>query len=99
MLIRFMEIYEENASFDSSKTYKQFFLREIYINKLQIISIKEDLVMINNYIQKKIQNSLGENQKFTVITVNKGNMGQDISVVGSLEYVYKLVENMNGNKA
>jgi len=94
-----MEIYEENASFDSSKTYKQFFLREIYINKLQIISIKEDLVMINNYIQKKIQNSLGENQKFTVITVNKGNMGQDISVVGSLEYVYKLVENMNGNKA
>ena len=98
MLVRFVEIYEENTSFDSSKPSKQYLIREIYINKSHIISFKEDLEMINNFVQKKISKGFEKDQKFTLITVNKGNMGQDISVVGSIEYIYKLIEGLNGNK-
>lgn len=98
MLVRFVEIYEENTSFDSSKPSKQYLVREIYVNKSHIISIREDLQMINNFVQKKLSKDFEKDQKFTLISLNKGNMGQDISVVGSIEYVYKLVENVNVNK-
>lgn len=98
MLIRFVEIYEENAGFDSTKPQKQFLVREIYINKSQIVSIREDLSMIDNFVQNKLPKSFEKNQKFTLISLNKGNMGQDVTVIGSLEYVYKMVENLNGNK-
>lgn len=99
MFIRFVEIYEGNSGFDGQKQGTQFFTREIYINKSQVVSFKEDLSMIDRFIQNKIRSHFdNENQKFTLITLNKGNMGQDISVVGSVEYVYKLLEHFNVNK-
>lgn len=100
MFIKFVEVYESYNAFDGQKQATQFFVREVYINKSQIVSFKDDLSMLDKYVQKKIRFHLDkDNQKFTLITLNKGNMGQDISVVGSVEYVYKLLEQLNGSKA
>tara|TARA_R110000782_G_scaffold137623_1_gene230152 strand:- start:1565 stop:1867 length:303 start_codon:yes stop_codon:yes gene_type:complete len=92
MIVKFIEVYS-NKSF-SNKTNEGFSLREVYINPKHIVCIR-----VNEAIGRRVYGSpLGEEilkgQKFTKISLNRGQSGIDLDVVGDVSHVQeKLYEN------
>lgn len=92
-LVKFVSIMEQAAPFNgTSNIRRQFFLTDIYINKNFIIKLKEDIKMIEMLISGKLPIGFEQNQKFTLLTISKGNLGEDISVIGSLDMIVKKLE-------
>ena len=85
MIVKFIEVYS-NKSF-SNKTGEGFSLREVYINPNHIVCIRG-----NESIEPKVYSSpLGKDlikgQKFTKISLNRGQSGIDLDVVGDISQV------------
>jgi len=80
-MIRLIEVCEHLSAANSSQ--RKYSLKEIYINPKHVVSLREE----ESYKQKLVEGFLPEDldtrQSFTRITLDKGQTGLDIVVVGS----------------
>jgi hypothetical protein len=88
MLSKFLSVQEVN----NEKGELNYTLKEIYINKNQIVLIQDD-----ERLEKRYRPEDGKNQKFTKISLNTGNMGYDVTVVGDVKLIYKKIEAKDDN--
>lgn len=99
MLIKLFEIYNEiNHSAKSNQGIKKFSIREIAINTDFVVCMKEDTTL--DFFLKKnlLPEGLNGDEKFTNVSIMRGQMGLDVTVVGSLETILKIVNNNKQDK-
>jgi len=90
-MIKLVEVYEiSNASNSSQRSYT---LREVYVNPKHVVSLREE----HSYQQKLMEGEMPEGldlrQGFTRITLDRGQAGLDLIVVGSPGIVETKLEN------
>ena len=62
------------------------------------MALKEDLQYIELHVQNKLPEGFEKNRKFTRILISRGNMGEELTVVGEISGIAaKLNEGKNGN--
>lgn len=99
MLIKLLEIYNEASnSANSNELRKKFLIREIVINSKYVICLKEDKALEPFLKKGFLPQGLNQEQKFTNISVMRGQIGLDITVVGSLETVLQIINGNINNK-
>jgi hypothetical protein len=96
MLIKVVVISETVDNTNLQNSFRKFKIQEMFINKNLIVSILEDEKFNLLNVQNKLPSGLSSDQKFTKITLNKGNFGEDISVIGDYTSIAKLIEAKNG---
>ncbi len=87
MLVKLLEVYEEVVHHNKAEGQKTYHLRDVVINRRFITSMREDLVMLAYLKEGRLPQGLISNQKFTRIALSRGNIGQDIVVVGDLTQI------------
>lgn len=94
MLVKLTELCSSNAV-TAGKNYN---LREIYVNPEHVIMIREEVTVktLNETgnIKMMTGENLDKNHSFSKLTINRGNSGTEIVVVGSP----LMVENALGKK-
>lgn len=80
MLVTLTEVYEENRIFN---------FREVLVNLDHVNFAREDPYILLKVFESKSISGLDERVKFTRLFINRGNMGQELVVVGSLEEINK----------
>jgi len=79
-MIQLVEVCELSTASKNSK--QRFTLREVYINPKHVISLREDTRYRQKLNEGLLPDDLDQRQKFTRVTIDKGNAGQEIIVVG-----------------
>jgi len=79
-MIQLIEVCELSTSNKNSQ--QRFTLREVYINPKHIISLREDARFKQKLNEGVLPPDLDARQKFTRVTIDKGNAGQEIIVIG-----------------
>jgi hypothetical protein len=79
MLIRLTEVCI-NGTYSTNQNYA---LKEIFINPDHVIMVREEARMKRLNEQGIIDGELSTNDEFSKLTINRGNSGTDIVVVGS----------------
>lgn len=97
MFLKLIEVYEEITHHNKAEGTKVYHLREIVINPDFIVSMKEDLHTQHLLQAGKMPDGLIKEQHFTRVCLHKGNMGQDLVIVGSLDHITDLIV-QNGAK-
>lgn len=90
MLVRLLEVYEEVVHHNKAEGQKTYHLRDVVINRRFITCMREDSVMQSYLKDGRLPQGLNADQKFTRIALSRGNIGQDIVVVGDLNQVTTL---------
>lgn len=98
MLLNLFEVYEEVIHHNKAEGDKHYYIREVVINRRFITFMREDTAMAMYNREKKLPNTLPENQKFTRISIARGNIGQDIVVVGDLQHITSLFNHEDTRK-
>jgi hypothetical protein len=98
MLLNLFEVYEEVIHHNKSEGQKHYFLREVVINKRFITFMREDTVTSQYHKDGRLPETLAKDQKFTRISVARGNIGQDIVVVGDLKHITSLFNQEESRK-
>jgi hypothetical protein len=80
MLTFLTEVYEED---------RQFFAREVLVNPDHINFAREDSNIMKRLKETGSLKDLDDRAKFTRLFINRGNMGQEILVVGYIEVIFK----------
>jgi hypothetical protein len=80
MLTPLLEIYEEN---------RQFHIREVLVNVDHINFAREDITLNEKMRDTKTLKELDERVKFTRLFINRGNMGHEMVVIGTIEDLNK----------
>lgn len=82
-----MEVYEEVVHHNKAEGKKNYMIRDVVVNRRFISFMREDHT-VERYVQEgRLLSSLPDNQKFTQISIARGNIGQDIIVVGDLQQI------------
>ena len=98
MLLNLLEVHEEIEYNNKAGAKKVFSLRNVVVNRRFITFMREDSAM-NSYLQDGLlPSSLDKNQRFTRISIARGNIGQDLVVVGDLAQVTSWFNSEDGNK-
>ena len=99
MLIKLLEICSEiSHSAKNAEGLKKYYIREIVINSSYIVCMKEDN-SLEFYLKKGLlPDGLKNDEKFTNISLLRGQMGMDITIVGSLETIYRIINNNKEDK-
>lgn len=87
MLVKLLEVYEEVVHHNKAEGQKTYHLRDVVINRRFITCMREDPVTLSYLKEGRLPQGLMSNQKFTRIALSRGNIGQDIVVVGDLTQV------------
>ena len=87
MNIKFVEIYNNGAG-TGRHTYS---LRTIYVNPSHVVCLRED-PDTSRLLEEGRLAGLDERQSFTKISVNRGAYGQDLTVVGPIDEVYRKLD-------
>ena len=90
MLLKLMEVYEEVVHHSKAEGQKTYHLRDVVINRRFITCMREDTVMLSYLKEGRLPPVLPSNQRFTRIALSRGNVGQDIVVVGDLSQIMSL---------
>ena len=89
-MIRLTEVCE---LLDSTKTIKRkYTLREVYINPEHIISLREDPLYEKKMLEGHLPKGLDSRQRFTRLTLSRGNTGMEIVVVGATQIIQDNLE-------
>lgn len=91
MLVKLTEVCQKNTLTSSQNEYS---LRDVFINPEHVVMIREDsrLGQINE--SKSLLPNMDKSHKFTKLTINRGQTGTEIIVVGSPQLVeQKLQQN------
>jgi len=93
MFMKLIEMYEEIYHHSKAEGIKKFSMREVVINPDYIVTIRADTIL-EKYLRDNpsFADGLQKEQKFTRISLNKGNSGQEVVVIGSLENITKLFD-------
>jgi len=79
-MIKLVEVCEMiNASSSSQRIYT---LREIYVNPKHIVSLREESTFQQKLAEGKMPEGLDTRQGFTRVTLDRGQSGLDVIVVG-----------------
>ena len=98
MLVKLAVINEEIVNFNSAQGYKNYIVSTVYVNPQHIVCLKEDLQYIELNVQKKLPEGFDGNQKFTRVLLVRGNMGEELTVVGDIKGIAsKINEAANGD--
>ena len=77
-MIQLIEVCELSTA--SKNSQQRFTLREVYVNPKHVISLREDARFKQKLNEGVLPPDLDERQKFTRVTIDKGNAGQEIVV-------------------
>ena len=83
--IRFVELYNRSGT----PTFKDYGLREIYINPDHVVCLREDFQSGRLLTEGTLPDDLAPRQQFTNVSLNKGTYGQDIIVIGPVQEVHQ----------
>ena len=79
-MIKLIEVCEiKNASSSPQKAYT---LREIYVNPKHVVSLREAASFQQKLVEGKLPEGLDTRQGFTKITLDRGQFGLDVVVIG-----------------
>lgn len=90
MLLNLFEVYEEVIHTNKAEGQKHYHMREVVINRRFITFMREDTAMAAYLKEGRLPDNLPKDQKFTRISVARGNIGQDIVVIGDLHHITSL---------
>ena len=89
MLVKFTEVCNNGAV----TTNKMYSLREIFINPEHVVMIREEKRMKELNENGKVASGLDIAHQFSKLTINRGQAGTEIIVVGSPEVVESTLKN------
>tara|TARA_R110000765_G_scaffold366228_1_gene456378 strand:- start:23 stop:313 length:291 start_codon:yes stop_codon:yes gene_type:complete len=84
MNIKLAEVYNRGIGSEVNLS-----LRSVYINPVYVVCLREDSNMKRCLHEGGLPEGIDKRQEFTRVTINKGNHGQDITVIGTLEEIQK----------
>lgn len=89
-MVRLVEVVEATIT---TNQLERFSLREIFISPEHVIMVREDPGFAKIMLESKIGiPGLDSNVIFTKLTINRGSMGTDITVIGSSEIIYEKIK-------
>ena len=91
MLVKLMEV-SNNGAVTTNKVYS---LREVFVNPEHVVMIREEKRMKRLNEAGEVADGLDKNHKFSKITINRGQVGTEIIVVGSPEIIEKTLKDKN----
>ena len=83
MLVKFTEVCNHGAL----TTNEEFTLREVFVNPEHVVMIREDARIRQLNEAGSLPNGLDTNHRFSKLTINRGQMGSEIIVVGAPDAV------------
>ena len=83
MLVKLTEVCSNGAV----TTDKRYTLREIFVNPKHVVMIREEKRMKELNEVGKVATGLDNNHRFSKLTINRGQSGTEIIVVGDPEMV------------
>ena len=91
MLVKLTEVCNNGAV----TTNKLYSLREVFINPEHVVMIREEKRMKELNESGKVATGLNKTHQFSKLTINRGQAGTEIVVVGSPEVVETTLKNSN----
>ena len=88
MNIKFVEVY----SCGEGTGTRCYSLRSIYINPSHVVCLREDHDTGRLLEEGNLPGELDNRQTFTRISINKGTYGQDLTVIGPVEEVFRKLD-------
>lgn len=92
MLVRLTEICQNNMLTSKKDNYT---LREVFVNPEHVVMIREEARMQDLNEQGRLPEDLNNNHRFTKLTINRGQTGTEIVVVGAPDMIER---SLNQNK-
>ena len=92
MLVRLTEICQNNMLTSKKNNYT---LREVFVNPEHVVMIREETHMQHLNEQGQLPEDLNMNHRFTKLTINRGQTGTEIVVVGAPDTIER---SLNQNK-
>ena len=92
MLVRLTEICQNNMLTSKKNNYT---LREVFVNPEHVVMIREEARMQDLNEQGRLPEDLNNNHRFTKLTINRGQTGTEIVVVGAPDMIER---SLNQNK-
>ena len=89
MLVKLTEVCNNGAV----TTNKNYSLREIFVNPEHVVMVREENRMRELNENGKVATGLDRNHRFSKLTINRGQTGTEIVVVGSPEIVESTLKN------
>ena len=74
-------------------TQQDYTLREVFVNPEHVVMIREESRMKQLNEQGALPQDLSKNHRFTKLTINRGQSGTEIVVVGSPEVIENTLKN------
>jgi len=87
MLVRLTEVCSSGAV----TAHPQYTLREIFINPSQVIMIREDFRLREVNQNGLLKEGLKEEHRFSKLTINRGQSGSEVVVVGAPSAIEELI--------
>ena len=81
-IVKFVEVVTNHSAVGEN-----FRLQEVFINPDHIVYIRNEPNMKQKLVEGKLPPNLDNRQEFSVIHLNRGNTGLDITVVGDVSAV------------
>ena len=88
-LVKLTEVCQNNAL----TTKRDYMLREVFVNPEHVVMIREEARMQQLNEQGLLANGLDPNHKFTKLTINRGQTGTEIVVVGAPHVIESSLNN------
>lgn len=83
MLVTLVEVVEERSNYSgTSVANKTYSLREISINPSHVICLREESAMLRRLDEGTLPEGLDSRQRFTKLTLDRGQTGLELIVVG-----------------
>ena len=89
MLVKLTEVCNNGAV----TTNKLYSLREVFVNPEHVVMIREEKRMKELNERGKVASGLDEAHQFSKVTINRGQAGTEIVVVGSPHVVETALKN------
>lgn len=93
MLVKLTEVRQKN-SLTTSK--QEFDLQDIFINPEHVVMIREDSRLARLNEDNSLMPGMDSDHKFTKLTINRGQTGTEIIVVGAPHIVEKKLQQNHG---
>jgi len=77
-MVKLVEICETKALTSG----QQYTLREVYVNPKHVVALREESTLKKKLVEGLLPENLDERQQFTRLTLDRGQVGLDLVVVG-----------------
>ena len=91
MLIKLASVNEEVINFNSAQGHKNYTVTQVYINPQHIVVLKEDIQYVELNVKNKLPDIFEKGQNFTRILLNRGSVGEEITVIGDLKSIATII--------